>query len=186
MNTTTKIKSFKSIFMLAIVFMLAATSVSAQKFAFVDTDYILQNIPEYTDAQAQIEDLSKEWQQEVEAKFSEVEKMYKEYQAEAVLLPEEMKQKKEDEIIAAEKEAKQMQRKYFGADGDLFKKREELIKPIQDRIFTTIEELATSRNLGIVFDKAGSVTMLYANIKYDISDDVLDELGYSFNTRRNK
>jgi len=170
----------------AMLLVFSASSASAQKFAFVDTDYILKNIPEYTDAQAQIDDLSKEWQAEIETKFAEVEQMYKDYQSEAVLLPEEMKRKKEDEIIQAEKAAKNLQRKYFGSEGDLFKKREELIKPIQDRIFTAIEELATDRNLGIVFDKAGAVTMLYANIKYDMSDDILDELGYSFNTRRNQ
>ncbi len=186
MNTMKKTHSAFAAMAFAMLLIFSASSASAQKFAFVDTDYILKNIPEYTDAQAQIDDLSKEWQAEIETKFAEVEQMYKDYQSEAVLLPEEMKRKKEDEIIQAEKAAKNLQRKYFGSEGDLFKKREELIKPIQDRIFTAIEELAADRNLGIVFDKAGAVTMLYANIKYDMSDDILDELGYSFNTRRNQ
>ncbi len=186
MNTMKKTHAAFVAMAFAMLLVFSASSASAQKFAFVDTDYILKNIPEYTDAQAQIDDLSKEWQAEIETKFAEVEQMYKDYQSEAVLLPEEMKRKKEDEIIQAEKAAKNLQRKYFGSEGDLFKKREELIKPIQDRIFTAIEELATDRNLGIVFDKAGAVTMLYANIKYDMSDDILDELGYSFNTRRNQ
>ncbi|MDK2910136.1 MAG: outer membrane protein [Bacteroidales bacterium] len=167
--------------MLAIIF-----TAQAQKFAYVDSEYILQNIPEYNDALAQLDELSVQWQQELEAKFSAIDKMYKDYQSESVLLPEEMKRKREDAIIKAEKDAKELQKKRFGKDGDLFKKRQELVKPIQDKVYSAIEAVAKARNLAMVFDKAGGVTVMWADAKYDISDDVLEEMGYSFNTRRNK
>lgn len=170
------------------LFLIAALAfvptLSAQKFAFVDTDYILQNIPEYSDAQAQLDDLSKQWQKEIDAKFAEVEKMYQSYQAEYVLIPEEIRKQKEQEIINAEKAAQQLQMQRFGSDGDLFKKREELVKPIQDKIFSAIEAVSAEKNIGIVFDKAGAVTMMYANVKYDLSDDVLSNMGYGYNIRR--
>lgn len=163
-----------------------AFSTHAQKFAYVDSEYILQNIPEYNDALAQIDEFSVQWQQELETRFAAIDKMYKDYQAESVLLPEEMKRKREDEIMKAEKAAKDLQKKWFGKDGDLFKKRQELVKPIQDKIFTAIEHISQAKNYAMVFDKAGSVTVMYADARYDISDDVLEEMGYSFNTRKNK
>ncbi|GAB6279012.1 MAG: OmpH family outer membrane protein [Lentimicrobium sp.] len=165
---------------------LLAIGVIAQKFAYVDSEYILQNIPEYNDALVQIDEFAAQWQQELEAKFAAIDKMYKDYQAEAVLLPEEMKRKREDEIMKAEKAAKDLQKQRFGKDGDLFKKRQELVKPIQDKIYTAIEKIAQARNYAMIFDKAGNVTMMYADAKYDISDEVLEEMGYSFNTRKNK
>ena len=157
---------------------------NAQKIAFVDSNYILQNIPEYGDAQAQLDALSKEWQKEIDAKFSAVEKLYQNYQAEAVLIPEELRKQKEKEIIDSEKAAQALQMQRFGADGDLFKKREELVKPIQDKVFSAIELVSVEKNIGIVLDKSGAVTMLYANVKHDISDDVLIKLGYGYNIRR--
>ncbi len=176
----------KKILGLFAIVILTAVPAMAQKFAYVDSEYILQNIPEYNDAQAQIDELSTEWQGEVETKFKAIDKLYKDYQAESVLLPDEMKRKREDDIIKAEKEAKELQKKRFGKDGDLFKKRQELIKPIQDKVFSAIEQVAQAKNYAIIFDKSGSVTVMWADPKYDISDDVLDEMGYSFNTRRNK
>ena len=157
---------------------------NAQKIAFVDSNYILQNIPEYGDAQAQLDALSKEWQKEIDTKFSAVEKLYQNYQAEAVLIPEELRKQKEKEIIDAEKAAQALQMQRFGAEGDLFKKREELVKPIQDKVFTAIEAISVEKNIGIVLDKAGAVTMLYANVKQDMSDDVLIKLGYGYNIRK--
>ena len=157
---------------------------NAQKIAFVDSNYILQNIPEYGDAQAQLDALSKEWQKEIDTKFSAVEKLYQNYQAEAVLIPEELRKQKEKEIIDAEKAAQALQMQRFGAEGDLFKKREELVKSIQDKVFTAIEAIAVEKNIGIVLDKAGAVTMLYANVKQDMSDDVLIKLGYGYNIRK--
>jgi len=149
----------------------------AQKSAFVDTQYILNNIPEYTDAQDILNELSAKWQQEITEKHKEVSEMYKKYQAEAVLLPADVKKKREDEIVKKDNEVKALQKKYFGPGGELFKKREELIKPIQEKVYNAIETVATTENIAFVFDKAGSPTLLYGNPKYDISDAVLDELG---------
>jgi len=159
------------------------TLIQAQKFAYVDTKYILDNIPEYAEAQAQIDELSVQWQEEIEGKFAAVEKMYKDYQAQSVLLPVEMKSKKEQEIVDVEREAKDLQRKYFGKDGELFKKRQELVKPIQEKIYNAIQQIADDYNYAVVFDKAGSLTMMYANPKYDISDEVLDQLGAAMGSR---
>lgn len=159
-----------------LLFGLSAASF-AQKYAFVDTDYILRNIPEYTDAQDILDELASEWQKEIEDKFAEVDMLYKEYQAEAVLLPEDMKRQKENEIIQLEKDAKAMQKKRFGVDGDLQKKRMELVQPIQEKVFNAIEEIANTRNYAFVFDKASGASILYAQTKFDISDDVLDEIG---------
>ncbi|MBC8315325.1 MAG: OmpH family outer membrane protein [Bacteroidetes bacterium] len=158
-------------------------ALQAQKVAYVDTRYILDNIPEYAEAQAQIDELSIQWQKDIEEKFAEVEKMYQDYQAQSVLLPEDMKTKKEKEIIDLEREAKNFQRKYFGKDGELFKKRQELVKPIQEKIYNAIQTIAEDYNYGVIFDKAGSLTIMYANPKYDISDDVLDQLGAAMGSR---
>lgn len=166
---------------LIVTFVLAAVVAfagHAQKFAFVDSQYILENISEYRNAQEMLDKISVDWQKEIEAKFAEIDKLYKEFQAEAPLLPEEMKKKKEDEITKKEREAKELQKKRFGKDGDLFKKRQELIKPIQDKVYDAIEDVANAQGLAVIFDKAGSVTLIYANSKYDRSDEVLEKLGY--------
>jgi outer membrane protein len=153
-------------------------TVKAQKFAFVDSQYILENISEYRDAQDQLDKISVDWQKEIEAKFAEVDKAYKDFQAEAPLLPEDIKKKREDEIVKKERDAKELQKKRFGKDGDLFKKRQELIKPIQDKVYEAIEDIATAQGLSFIFDKSGSLTILYANSKNDKSDEVLEKLGY--------
>ncbi len=150
----------------------------AQKFAYVDSEYILENMTEYRDAQALLDKLSLDWQKEIETKFAAVDKLYKDFQAEAVLLPDDIKKKRQDEIVAKEKEAKDLQKKRFGKDGDLFKKRQELIKPIQDKVYEAIETLANTSGYAFIFDKSGSVTLLFANSKYDKSDEVLSKLGY--------
>ncbi len=170
----------KKILLIAAIIGAFAFSTSAQKIAYVNTDYILDNIPEYADAQAQLDELSIQWQKEIEDKFSEIDKMYKNYQNEAVLLPEDMKKKREEEIIKKEKEGKDLQKKRFGKDGDLFKKRQELIKPIQEKVYTAIEDIANDDNYAVVFDKSGSATLIYSNPKYDISEQVLDKLGYTY------
>jgi outer membrane protein len=150
----------------------------AQKFAFVDTDYILNNIPSYKAAQDQINKLSADWQKEVEAKYAEIDKMYKSYQSEKVLLSEEMKNKREDEIIKKEQEAKDLQKKYFGKDGELFKKQQELVKPIQDEIYNTVKEISVEQGYAVIFDTAAGGGMLYTNPKNDKSDEVLQKMGY--------
>jgi len=170
--------------MMAVVFTVAM--LNAQKFAYVDTQYILDNIPEFAEAQAQLDELSNQWQKEIEGKFAEIDKMYKDYQAQAILLPDDMKKKKEQEIVDREKDAKGLQRTRFGKDGDLFKKRQELVKPIQEKIYNAIQELANNNNYAVVFDKGGSLTMMYANPKYDISDDVLDNMGANLSNRKGK
>jgi outer membrane protein len=172
--------------LLSVFLVLTVAYIQAQKFAFVDTQYILDNLPEFTEAQAQLDELSAQWQKEVEAKFAEVDKMYKDYQAQSVLLPEDMKKKKEQEIVDKEKEAKNLQKQKFGKDGDLFKKRQELVKPIQEKVYNAIQEVATSNNYSVIFDKGGSLTMLYANPKYDVSDEVLDNLGATMTNRKGK
>ena len=182
------LKNLSSLLSKKIIFAIVLISIVsftyAQKYAYVDTDYILQNIPEYTDAQDQLDELSKIWQEEIEEEFVKVEKMYKDYQAEAVLLPEDLKKKREDQIINKEREIKDLQNKRFGPEGDLFKKRQELIKPIQEKIYNAIEEIATTKNYAFVFDKGGSLTLLYTNPKYDISDDILDEISSVMQTVR--
>ncbi len=175
MKTQTLFSKFFAL--LTVLFFLSAGSVFAQKFGYVDTDYILQNIPEYQDAQNEIDELSKHWQAELEEKYAEVDRMYKTYQADAVLLPEEMKRQREDEIIKKEKAVKELQRQKFGTDGELFSKRQELIKPIQEKIFNAIEEIATRKNYAFVFDKASGPVIMYVNAKFDISDDVLEQIG---------
>ena len=149
----------------------------AQKYACVNTEYILSKVPDYASAQAQLNKLSEAWQREVEAKFQEIDRMYKAYQQEAYLLPDNLKRKREEEIIAKENEARALQNRYFGAGGELDKKREELMKPIQDRIYNTIERIANEKGYAFIFDKSGSATVLFASAKYDISDQVLDLMG---------
>ncbi len=170
----------KKIFLLAAIIFTFGFGASAQKFAYVNTDYILDNIPEYADAQAQLDELSIQWQKEIEVKFAEIDKMYKNFQNEAVLLPEDMKKKREDDIIKKEKEGKDLQKKRFGKEGDLFKKRQELIKPIQEKVYNAIEEIATAENYAVVYDKASNATLIYTNPKFDISEQVLDKLGYTY------
>ncbi len=170
----------KKIFLLAAIIFTFGFGTSAQKFAYVNTDYILDNIPEYADAQAQLDELSIQWQKEIEVKFAEIDKMYKNFQNEAVLLPEDMKKKREDDIIRKEKEGKDLQKKRFGKEGDLFKKRQELIKPIQEKVYNAIEEIATAENYAVVYDKASNATLIYTNPKFDISEQVLDKLGYTY------
>jgi outer membrane protein len=175
----------KKIFLTALVIACTGFFTMAQKYAFVDTDYILDNITEYADAQTQLDEISVTWQKEIEAKFTEIDKLYKAFQNESVLLPEDMKKKREDDIIKKEKDAKDLQKKRFGKDGDLFKKRQELVKPIQDKIYTAIEGIAADDNYAVVFDKANNATLLYTNPKYDISEQVLDKLGYTYKQKDN-
>ncbi len=154
-------------------------SLQAQKFASIDIDYIMKNIPAFESANEQLAQLSKKWQKEVDAKMQEVEQMYKNYQTELVFLSEKMKVKREEEIIAKEKEAHDLKRHYFGPKGELFKKRESLIKPIQDEIYTAVQEISAKAGYDVVFDKSSAMSAIYVSPKIDISDVVLKKLGYS-------
>ncbi len=169
----------KKLILTSIIAFLVSFQANAQKYAYVDTQYILDNMPEYKGAQAELDKLAIDWQKEIEKKFTEIDQMYKKFQADAVLLPEDMKKKREEEIINAEKDAKELQKKRFGNNGDLFKKRQELIKPIQDKVFNAIEEFARGKNYSFIFDKAGALTIIYADSKLDISDEILEKLGIS-------
>lgn len=155
-----------------------ATAGLAQKFAYVDTEYILSNIPEYKSAQAELDKISVQWQKEIEAKYTEIDKLYKAFQAEQILLTEDMKRKREAEIVAKEKEAKELQKSKFGVDGELFKKRQELVKPIQDKVYNAVKVIAEKGTYAVIFDKSSDLTMLYSNDKFDKSNEVLESLGY--------
>lgn len=163
----------------AILFIISAFTVQAQKFGYVDTEYILSNIPAYKETQGELDKLSIEWQKQLERQYSEIDKMYKNYQAEQILLTEDMKTKREEEIIKKEKEAKEYQKQKFGVDGELFKKRQELVKPIQDKVYQAVKDVADAGGLDIIFDKSSGLTMLYSNAKYNKSDAVLKKLGYT-------
>lgn len=167
----------KIILTLAIV-LVTGVSAFAQRFAYVDSEYILKHIPEYTSAQKQLEDMSVNWQKEVDARYGSIERMYKSYQQDQVMLSEEMRKKREDEIVQKERETKDFQKKIFGFEGDLYKERLKLIKPIQERVSKAIQAVAESQNLDIVLDKGSEVTFLYSNPRLDKSNDVITRLGY--------
>lgn len=176
--------TMKRLVLIMAVILTAATSGIAQKFAYIDSEFILENIPEYADSKKEVDDLSMQWQKDIEAKFAEIDQLYKKFSAEAVLLPDDIKAKREQEIIEKEKAAKDLQKQRFGTEGDLFKRRQELIKPIQEKIAAALESIATTENYAVIFDKAGSVSMMYTNPRYDISEEVLDKMGYSYKTRQ--
>ncbi|MGM9745592.1 MAG: OmpH family outer membrane protein [Paludibacteraceae bacterium] len=159
--------------------LIAATAVDAQKFALVDMDYILKAIPAYETANEQLDQLSKKWQKEVENMLAETQTMYKNYQTELVFLTDEMKVQREEEIVAKEKEANELKRKYFGVEGELYKKRESLMKPIHEEIFTAVQSVATEKGYQLIIDKSSDMSLVYAAPKIDISDEVLEKLGYS-------
>jgi outer membrane protein len=159
--------------------MLVALNIaaSAQHYGVIDSKYILEKMSEYKDAQTKLDNLSKVWQEEIDNKMSDVDKMYRSYQAEKPMLSDEMRKKREDEIVAREKSAKDLQKQRFGYEGDLFKKRQELVKPIQDKVFNAVQKMASQKGYDLVLDKAGGVTLFYADPKLDHSDDVLKILG---------
>lgn len=168
----------KKIGVLISLFLLTSAFAVAQKYAFVDSEYIRKNIPAFNAAQEQLDKLSKQWEKEVADGYAVVEQMYKSYQNDQVLLSQDMKAKREEAIIAKEKEMKDLQNKYFGMEGELFKKREELVKPIQDEILKAIKEIAVEGSYAVIFDTATGGNILFANPKFDISDQVLEKLGY--------
>lgn len=166
----------KTVFIIGLILLSSAIAV-AQKYAFVDSDYIRKNIPAFTTAQEQLDKLSQQWEKEVADGYAVVEQMYKSYQNEAPLLSQEMKSRREEAIITKEKEIKELQNKYFGMEGELFRKREELVKPVQDEILKAIKDIAVEGSYAVIFDTASGGNILFANPKYDISDQVLEKLG---------
>ena len=169
----------KKLFIILLLISGITYSGLAQKFAMVDMEYIMKNIPAYESANEQLNQVSKKWQSEVETQMQEVQKMYKNYQTELVFLTDEMKVKREEEIVAKEKAAQELKRTYFGQEGELFKKRQSLMKPIQDEIYTAIQEISKEKDLSLVFDKSSAMSVIFASPNLDISDSILNKLGYS-------
>lgn len=158
---------------------LVAIGASAQKFALLDMEYILKNVPAYERANEQLNQVSKKWQAEIEALNTEAGTMYKNYQNEVVFLSEEQKKEKQEAIMQKEKEASELKRKYFGPEGELFKKREALITPIQEEIYNTVKEISELRGYSLVIDRASDTGIIYGSPKVDISNEVLEKLGYA-------
>jgi outer membrane protein len=168
----------KKVILITLALMMVSSLAFAQKYACVDTEYILGKIPNYKSTQEQIEKISNQYQKEVEDGYKALDEMYKTYQAEKALLTDAMKKKREDEIIAKEKTVKALQQKYFAPEGDLSKKRDELLKPIQERIFNAIKNFADDGGYATIFDLANNASMIYANPRYDVSDKILEKLGF--------
>lgn len=164
------------------MFILLAIVSFGQKYAYINSEYILSNMSEYKEAQAELNRVAVMWQKEIEKKFASIDSMYKKYQVESVTMPEQIKKNREEAIIAQEKAAKDLQKKRFGQDGDLFKKREELVKPIQDRVISTVNDYAKEKGYAFVFDTAGEMTIIYADPKWDINQAILQKLGISVNS----
>jgi outer membrane protein len=168
----------KKIIYLLLILLINNTTVNAQKFTYIDTDYILNKIPEFKQAQDKLDAFSAEWQKEIETKYADIDAMYRAYQQEQVLLTEPMKNKREEAIMSKEIEAKNLQKKYFSPEGDLYMKRQELIKPIQDKIYDAVQKLASNNKYAIIFDSSSDLIMLYTDPNLDKSDEILEILGY--------
>ena len=161
------------------LFLGCLTAMQAQKFALIDMEYLLKNIPAYEMANEQLNQISRKWQTEIDNRHAEVQNMYKNYQTEAVFLSDEMKKRRETEIVEAEKELQELRRRYFGADGELFKRRESLLRPIQDEIYNAVKDIADDKGYQLILDRASSANIIFASPKIDVSDEVLSKLGYS-------
>ncbi len=164
----------KRLQLICLITFLGVTTTFAQRFCYVDTEYILSKMPAYETAQQTIDGYAKEWQAEIERRYEKIDKMYRDFQAEQVLLTEDMKRKKEEEIINKEKEVKEFQKQKFGYEGDLFQKRQELTKPFQDKVYNAIQKYATEKAYNFILDKNGSITLLFTDPKYDKSEDILE------------
>ena len=169
----------KKLFLISCLLVVCAWMADAQKYALIDMEYILKNIPAYEMTNEQLSQVSKKWQNEVDALQQEAQNMYKTYQSDLVFLSAEMKTKREEEIVKKEQEAQDLKRKYFGADGELYKKRESLMKPIQDEIYNAVKEISEQKGYSVVVDRASATSIIFASPRIDISNEVLAKLGYS-------
>lgn len=167
----------KKIFVAAVSFLLLSYAATAQKYAIIDTRYILDKMPDYKEAQKQLDEIAAGWQKDIDGKQADLDKMYKDFEAEQVMLTEELKKKREDQLFNKEKELRDLQRKRFGFEGDLFKKRQELIKPIQDKVYNAVQKMAVARGYDFVLDKSEGITIIFADPKLDKSEDILKDLG---------
>lgn len=165
---------------ITIMVTVCCITASAQKFALVDMEYILKNVPAYERANEQLNQISKKWEGEIEAILQDVEAQYKKYQSEVVFLSDAQKQKSEEAIMAKEKEASDLRKKYFGSEGELFKKRQSLMAPIQDEIYNAVKDISDQKGYQLILDRASGGSIIYASPKIDISDEVLQKLGYSY------
>jgi outer membrane protein len=167
----------KKILLSSALLFLIAFGATAQRYAIVDTKYILDKIPDYKQAQLALDEVSLQWQKEIDQKQAELDRMYRNFEAEQVMLSDDLKKKREDELFMREKEVRDLQRKRFGFEGDLFKRRQELVKPIQDKVYTAIQKIAANRQYDFILDKSEGITVIFADPKLDRSEDVLKELG---------
>ena len=167
----------KKLFLILMV--MTSVNAMAQKFALIDREYILKNVPAYERAKEQLNQVSKKWQAEVDALTQEAQTLYKNYQSEAVFLSNEQKTQREEAIVAKEKEAAELKRKYFGPEGELYKKRESLMTPIQDEIYNAVKDISDLKGYSLILDRASDAGIIYANPKIDISNEVLSKLGYN-------
>ena len=169
---------FNKVFFILVISVFTSFSLSAQtKYAIINTKYILDKIPEYKEADKKLKALGDQWQQEIDQKQMALDKMYKNYDAEQFMLSEDLKKKREDELFIKEKELRDLQKKRFGYEGDLFKERQKMVKPIQDKVYNAVQKLATARSYDFILDKSEGITVIFADPKLDKSDDILKELG---------
>lgn len=169
--------------LLALLLLTVALGTQAQKFGWVDSEFIMAKMPDYAKAQVELNALSDTWQKEIEAQKKDIDQLHRTYQAEEVVLTEAMKKKRQDEILKKEQDLKAYQNKQFGYEGQLFKKRQELNKPVQDKVFEAVEKVAKKKQLAVLFDKSGDLTMLYTNPAHDYTEFVLEELGLGVEDR---
>ena len=167
----------KKITLLLIVFLSVTLATQAQRYAIIDTKYILSKIPEYKDADVKLKQIGEQWQKEIDDKQAQLDKMYKNYEAEQFMLTEELKKKREDELFVREKEVRDLQKKRFGYEGDLFKERQKLVKPVQDKVYNAVQKMAIAKSYDFVLDKSEGITIIFADPKLDKSEDVLKEMG---------
>ena len=175
-NFKRKIMIKKAITLLAMAVLVSVTSIQAQKIALVDINEVLENLPDYKEAQTEVDRIAAEWRQEIAQEYDKIKSMYNKYQAQQVLLSEEAQKQKEDEIVAKETEVRDLQRRRFGPEGDLFLKRQELVAPIQEKVFGAIDDFATDRGYDIILDKGGSTGLLFSNDEFDKTEDIKKRL----------
>lgn len=167
----------KTIVSFGLAMLMLSTIAFAQKSGYVNTQSILQLMPEYKTAQQEIDAASQKWQKELEEKYQKIETLYKKYQSEEVLLPDDIKKQRQDEILDAEREAKEFKQKKFGYDGELYKLQDEKVKPLQEKVYNAVETVAKEKKIDFVFDKAGNTGLLYTNALFDLTDLVIQKLG---------
>ncbi len=167
----------KKTFVFSIALLLLAFATQAQRYAIIDTKYILNKIPEYKDADKRLQLIGEQWQKEIDDKQVQLDKMYKNYEAEQFMLTDELKKKREDELFVKEKDIRDLQKRRFGYEGDLFKERQKLVKPVQDKVYNAVQKIAIARAYDFILDKSEGITVIFADPKLDKSEEVLKELG---------